>query len=51
MTAQDHKNYAQDLFKRATICADKEMRQRLVDLAKEHLSHYFELTKGVDLAF
>lgn len=46
MTAQDHKQYAQDLFKRATICADKETRDRLVTLAKDHLSYYFELTKG-----
>ncbi len=46
MTAQDHKNYAQDLFKRATICADKETRSRLMELAKDHLSYYFELTKG-----
>ncbi len=47
MTAQDHKNYAQDLFKRATNCADKELRERLAMLAKDHLSYYFELTKGV----
>lgn len=47
MTAQDHKTYAQDLFKRATICADKETRERLVMLAKDHLSYYFELTKGI----
>lgn len=51
MTAQDHLNYAQDLFKRATICADKAARDRIVEVAKDHLSYYFELTKGVDLAF
>lgn len=48
MTAQDHRTYAQDLFKRATICADKETRDRLVTLAKDHLSYYFELTKGIN---
>lgn len=47
MTAQDHYNHANDLFNRAKICADKETRDRLVTLAKDHLSYYFELTKGI----
>ena len=43
MTAQDHKNYAQDLFKRALICEDKATRDRIMDVAKEQLSYYYEL--------
>lgn len=47
MTAQDHLNYAQDLWQRAKICEDKATRNRIMEIAKDHLSYYFELTKGV----
>lgn len=43
MTAQDHLNQCNDLAKRAKICADKETRSRLWELAKEHLERYYEL--------
>lgn len=43
MTAQDHLNYAQDLFKRAKICEDKATRDRIMDVVKDNLSYYFEL--------
>lgn len=43
MTAQDHKQHAQDLFKRALICTDKDVRSALMNLAKDHLSYYHEL--------
>lgn len=46
MSPLDHKNHAQDLFKRALACTDKVTRDRLMDLAKEHLSYFHELTKG-----
>ena len=46
MTAHDHKLHAQDLFKRALICQDKPTRDRLMELAKEHLNYYHELAKG-----
>ncbi len=45
MTALDHKNHAQDLFKRALICQDKQTRDRLMDIAKDHLTYYHQLTK------
>lgn len=45
MTAQDHLNYAQDLFKRAKICEDKVTRDRIMDIAKDNLGYYFELIK------
>ena len=48
MTAQDHLNYAQDLFQRAKNCADTVTRNRIMEVAKDHLSYYFELTKGVE---
>lgn len=48
MTAQDHKTHAQDLFKRALVCQDKQVRDRLMELAKEHLSYYHQL-QGVNI--
>jgi len=45
MSPLDHKNHAQDLFKRALICEDKPTRDRLMELSKEHLTYYHELTK------
>jgi thymidylate synthase ThyX len=43
MTAQDHYNQCKDLAARACICADKEVRSKLWELAKQHLESYYEL--------
>lgn len=45
MTAQDHYQHAKDLVTRARICQDKEVRDSLWNLAKQHLESYFELIK------
>lgn len=46
MIAQDHYQHAKDLALRAIICADKDVRNKLWELSKQHLERYYELIKG-----
>jgi hypothetical protein len=43
MKAADHKQHAKDLVTRAIACHDKGTRNKLWELAKQHLESYYEL--------